>query len=111
MPVADTLPGVGFLPPNLAALLNALRVVSVKQVLIRGWGSPCATDDHLLADWITGVYRGRSIVLRVCRLCEAAEVRDRTVSITPTRAGVMTDRPDALLGWYSGARRNQRTYT
>ena len=111
MPVADTLGGVGFLPPNLAALLRELRAPTARQVLIRGFGSACATDDHVLRDWITGIFRGHFLVIRVCELCEAAEVRDRTVSVIPTARGRIKSTPDKLLGWYSGARRNQRVYT
>jgi hypothetical protein len=125
MPVADTLPGVSVLPPTLDVLLRKLRVASVRQVLIRGWGSPCADNEHVLEDWITGAYvlpvptRGvffldgmtRTIVLRVCVLCEMVQVRDRTVSVAPTSGGgTLRDSPDIHLGWYSGARAAQRTY-
>ncbi|HEY6568545.1 MAG TPA: hypothetical protein VI341_13600 [Actinomycetota bacterium] len=105
------LPGIGFLPPRLDALLNALRSVTVRQVLIRGWGSPCAADEHSMVDWITGMYRARYIVIRVCELCEAAEIRDRTTAIIPVVGGRMQSAPDILLGWYSGARRSQRVYS
>lgn len=110
MPVAGALPGVGLLPPSLALLLDGLRAVTVRQVVIRGWGSPCAEDEHLLRDWITGIYQGRHLVIRVCCLCEAAEVRDRTASLVPIVGGRIHSTPDRLLGWYSGARRNQRVY-
>lgn len=126
MPVADTLPGVAILPPSLETLLGALRQVTARQVIIRGFGSPCADNDHVFRDWITGIYRSpvpvkgvflfevtaRHLLLQICELCETVRVRDHTVSTARTRAGtIIRDSPDIQLGWYTGTRRNRRTYS
>lgn len=105
-----TLTGVRFLPARLPDLLRSLRAPHARQVIIRGAGSPCANDDHLMTDWINGVYRARDLLLRICQLCEAVEVRDRTVSIESDGARRIINRPDILLGWYTGARPANRTY-
>lgn len=63
-----------------------------------------------MADWVDGVYQNRQLLLRVCQLCEAVEVRDRTVTVTPVVGSKMVNKPDALLGWYTGARKSQRVY-
>jgi hypothetical protein len=102
------------LPPRLGDLLARLRVYPVR---IRGWRSSCSDQDHRmvpLADGSFLCYDGvrRDLRVSICADCEAACVRDVSVD---RLVGLPTGRHaprrrDGVIGWYSGARRNQRTY-
>jgi hypothetical protein len=116
------------LPPSLGALLEALEVLERRQVITRGYSRECGEDLHDFQRWLTGLYRppvpahvaaafratappALALVLDRCRNCETVEVRDRTFDrIAEGQRLVASGRRDGLLGWYSGARRNQRTY-
>jgi hypothetical protein len=46
----------------------------------------------------------------MCIACETVEVRDRTRFMERVVGSTITDTPDNLLGWYTGARPRQRVY-
>jgi hypothetical protein len=117
MPQATALGGVGFLPPALDDLLRGMAVASRRQLIVRGFSEDCAKADdvtgtaqHPFADWITGIYKARVLLLRMCIACETVEVRDRTRFMERVVGSTITDTPDNLLGWYTGARPRQRVY-
>lgn len=102
------------LPARLGDLLARLRVYPIR---VTGWRSECSDQEHRLVPLADGSYLcpdgiRRDVRVLICRDCEAACVRDVTVDRLP---GLITGRlaprrRDHVLGWYSGARRNQRTY-
>lgn len=103
------------LPPRLGDLLARLRVYPLR---IAGWRSECSQQDHRLVPLADGSYLcsdgiRRELRVLICADCEAACVRDVTVDSLPgLRPGRHAPRRrDHVIGWYSGARRNQRTYT
>lgn len=117
MPQETRLDRVGILPPDLPTLLDGIRVYVLHPLVIRGFSSDCAqaddvtgTTQHPYRDWITGVYKNRVLLLRMCIACETVEVRDRTKSMEAVVGARLTDTPDKLLGWYTGARPRQRVY-
>jgi hypothetical protein len=117
MPQATALGGVGILPPALDELLRDIAVVNRRSLIVRGFSEDCAkaddvtgTTQHPFADWITGIYKARVLLLRMCIACETVEVRDRTRSMEPVVGSQIRHTPDALLGWYTGARPRQRIY-
>lgn len=106
------------LPPRLDALLGSpgMRRYPIR---VTGWRSPCGEQDHRLVLLAEGPYRGpdlerRELRILVCADCESVCVRDVTVDRLPaptrTAASLPARRRDHVLGWYSGARRNQRQY-
>jgi len=102
------------LPSRAGELLARLRVYPVR---VTGWRSACSDQDHRLVPLADGSYLctdgiRRDLRLRVCADCEAIEVRDVTVDVLPgLSAGRLAPRRrDAVIGWYSGARRGQRVY-
>lgn len=124
---------VHILPPRLDALLAALTDAVREPVIIRGWSRECVDNEHQFARWISGHYSPPvpaqmarafpgvpgpvlDLVLYVCTNCEGLEVRDRTVDLIDDFDGrggrklIATGRRDGFLGWYSGARSNQRQY-
>jgi hypothetical protein len=103
------------LPQHLPDLLARLRVYPVR---ITGWRSDCGQQEHRLTIFAEGIYlcldnERRELRLYVCRDCETVCVRDITIDRLPGLApGRLTPRRrDKVLAWYTGARRNQRTYT
>lgn len=110
------------LPRRLDALLAGLRVYPLR---ITGWRSACSEQEHRLVLFAEGSYPcpdgiRRDLRLRMCRDCESVEVRDvsfddpadhdprgRGVAFTVRRP---LRRINQVIGWYSGARRNQRQY-
>lgn len=103
------------LPPRLDVLLAGLRVMPIR---ITGWRSTCSDQDHRLALLADGAYRcldgvRRDLRVFMCRDCEAVCVRDVSVDrLSGLPLGRLAPRRrDHVLGWYSGARRNQRQYS
>jgi hypothetical protein len=121
------------LPPRLDMLLAALRAPTREQVVVRGWSAECEQNEHQFARWMSGLYRPPvsrriasmfpgvpgptlELVLYICTNCEVAEVRDRTLDRLVDFDGngrrklVASGRRDGFLGWYAGARKNNRVY-
>lgn len=106
------------LPQTLAALLAGMRVTFRTTTPIRGTRPACQSEqDHRLHPFVEGRHVGTDAVARDLRLlmcadCESVCVRDislDTLSRLPT-GRLSPRRRDHVIGWYSGARRNQRTY-
>ncbi len=117
------------IPPTLDLLLNggrdalgrpwtAMRVVARRPVHLAGSSASCASDDHRLSAWLDGFHTGSDGVSRTLRLvlcddCGAVCVRDvsfdRLPGLSPGRQAPR--RRDHIIGWYTGARPNQRVYT
>jgi hypothetical protein len=111
------------LPQRLDALL-ATPGMRRFPVRVSGWRSACGEQDHRLVPFAEGRYRGpdlerRTLRLLICADCESVCVRDVTVDRLVDQAGIgprrtptlAPRRRDLILGWYTGARRNQRQYT
>lgn len=105
------------LPSRLDRLIAQMRITLRVPITITGWRADCGAQEHRLLVIFEGIHRGTDNVLRELRLlqcadCEAVCVRDITFDRLPrlatTRRGPA--RRDEILGWYSGARRNQRQY-
>lgn len=107
------------LPAKLPVLLAALSHVTARED-IRPSGATQACEawrTHRFAVMREGVHVGldgivRDLRIQMCRDCGAVCVRDVSVDRLPGlpigRRGAA--RRDLILGWYSGARRGQRTY-
>lgn len=112
------------LPQKLDALLASpgMRVFPIR---ITGWRSDCGRELHRLLVIAEGWYRGpdgvrRDLRVQMCADCESVCVRDVSfdtlATYDPTGRGprrpsrLAPRRRDHVLGWYSGARRNQRQY-
>lgn len=103
------------LPSRAGDLLARLRVYPVR---VAGWRAACSDQDHRLVPLADGSYlctdgKRRDLRLRICADCEAIEVRDASVDFLPglTTGRLAPRRRDAVIGWYSGSRRAQRTYS
>lgn len=104
------------LPARLDVLLAAPGMTRYP-LLITGWRGECAAQDHRLKLIAEGNVRCPDTVRRDLRIyqcadCEAVCVRDVSVDRLdrlPT-GGRLPLRRNHVLGWYSGARRNQQTY-
>lgn len=125
------------LPPSLTLLLEGGRgpdgrywsrlTVTARQPLnLGGAAASCLRDDHRLSWWLDGLHTGsdgmtRSLRLNACSDCGAVQVRDVSfddlTSHDPLGRGVVASarrpprRKSLVIGWYSGARPNQRTYS
>ena len=117
------------LPPTLALLLEGgrdaagrrwgpVRVASRDPLAIAGARQACLEQEHRLRRWVEGFHTGsdgvvRFLSLQACADCGAVCVRDRSFDgLDQLPAGRRPlRRRDHVLGWYSGARRNQRVYT
>lgn len=117
------------IPETLDLLLNGgrdrlgrpwtpVRVVASRPVRLRGSSVACAVHDHRLSAWVDGFHTGsdgiaRTLRLLLCDDCGAVCVRDvsfdRLPGVNPGR--LAPRRRDHVLGWYTGARPNQRVYT
>jgi hypothetical protein len=107
------------LPSRLDQLL-ASPTIRVLPVRVTGWRPDCDRQDHRLVPFAFGTFNGRELDLTICRDCEAVCVRDVSVDdlrrYDPEGRGPArpSSRPlrrrNLVLGWYSGARRNQREY-
>jgi hypothetical protein len=117
------------LPPTLSLLFDGgrdakgrlwqpLRVVRTKPLgKLGGARVECMADDHRLRSWIDGFHVGsdlvtRSLHINVCADCGSVCVRDASYDVLdrlPT-GGRPLRRKDHVIGWYSGARPNQREY-
>ena len=106
-------PVPSILPPSMATLLRVLRRVTVLSTLrFAGYRSDCGDGNHRLAEWLRGYFGVRELLVSRCLDCSVAEVRDisfDTLPDLPTGRLALRRRSD-LLGWYSGARSNQRVY-
>lgn len=116
------------IPPTLQLLIDGgrdaagfpwrpLRVATTAPLRITGARSDCTQQTHRLSRWLEGFHSGRDGVARFLRLeacsdCGAVCVRDRSfdsLDALPQGRGPLKRR-DHVMGWYSGSRRNQRTY-
>lgn len=117
------------LPPTLSLLLEggrdakgrvwlALRVVRQRPLgKLGGARAECMADNHELKPWVDGFHVGSDLVTRalhlnVCADCGSVCVRDASYDVLdglPT-GGRPLRRKDHVIGWYSGARPNQREY-
>lgn len=107
------------LPPSLDRLLAALSPVTFRAD-IRPAGARVACEtlrEHRFARLREGRHVGLDAVIRdlrvlMCQDCGAVQVRDVSIDTLPgLRAGrAGPARRDMVIGWYSGARRNQREY-
>lgn len=112
------------LPPKLDALLASpgMRVFPIR---ISGWRDDCGRETHRLLVVAEGWHRGpdgirRDLRVQMCADCESVCVRDVSLdtfaAYDPTGRGLLRPsslaprRRDHVLGWYTGARRNQRQY-
>lgn len=112
------------LPARLEALLQApgMRVYPVR---ITGWRPDCGREEHRLVIVAEGRHRGpdgvvRDLRVQMCADCESVCVRDVSfdslAAYDPLGRGTVRPsslaprRRDHVLGWYTGARRNQRQY-
>lgn len=106
------------LPQKLDGLLGSLTHVTYRaDIQPSGTARSCELRDHRFARFREGTHVGsdgivRDVALRMCQDCAAVEVRDVSYDRLP---GLPTGRKgparrDDILGWYSGARRNQREY-
>jgi hypothetical protein len=104
------------LPKTLDWLLRAMRVTWRQTVHVAGTRTICESEqDHRLSRFVEGRYAGpdgyvRDLRLLMCIDCESVCVRDITTDILPTDRRRPARRRDHVIGWYSGARRNQRQY-
>jgi hypothetical protein len=104
------------LPPTLEGLRRSMAVSWSTTITRQGARTECVSDqDHRLFPIITGRHVGldgvvRDLRLSMCQDCEAVEVRDVSYDRLPTATRQFPRRRDHVIGWYSGARRNQRTY-
>jgi hypothetical protein len=106
------------LPPKLDTLLRTIRVRRMNNITPSGASSLCKARTHPFENFIDGTHVGldgvrRDLLLQMCPHCGAVCVRDRSLDGLPGlpvgRGGMA--RRDHILGWYSGARPNQRQYT
>jgi hypothetical protein len=123
------------LPDTLDLLLNggrdaagrvwqALRVSMRRPLKLAGARSECLREDHRLVPWLDGFHAGsdglsRSIHLDACADCGSVCVRDTSFDtldrLDPGRGEARPARrpplrKDHVIGWYTGARPNQREY-
>jgi len=107
------------IPQHLDRLLATMRLTYRNLVAPRGTRPTCQSErDHRLVLFAEGRHVGRDGVVRdlrltICQDCASVCVRDITIDTLdrlPT-GGRKPRRRDLVLGWYSGARRNNRTYT
>lgn len=106
------------LPPKMPDLLTALRGVTYRADFApAGARAACEMRLHRFQRFREGRHLGldgvlRDLRLEMCADCGAVCVRDisydRLPGLQAGRGGPA--RRDLLLGWYSGARRNQREY-
>jgi hypothetical protein len=115
------------LQPKLDQLLHALIQVTYRADLMPGGARvECERRQHRFKRFREGRHVGldgvvRDLRLEMCADCGAVCVRDISLDTLSALSGDARDarltarsgprRRDHILGWYSGARRNQRTYT
>jgi hypothetical protein len=112
------------LPGRLEALLQSpgMRVFPIR---ITGWRAACGREEHRLLPIAEGWYTGpdrirRDLRVQMCADCESVCVRDVSLdtlaAVDPRGRGPLRPsrlaprRRDHVIGWYTGARRNQRQY-
>lgn len=95
-----------------------LRVVVQYPLRLRGARSACLEQDHRLGPWLEGFSTGSDLVTRylhlnACSDCGSVCVRDASFdSLEGLDPGSLkVRRKDHVIGWYTGARPRQRTYT
>lgn len=115
------------LPSTLHGLLGQLRVTFRADVRPTGARASCEVPevvggvprDHRLVRFREGRHVGldgvvRDLRLFMCADCEAVDVRDvsweEVWHTVRGRARLLPRRRDDHMGWYTGARRNQRVY-
>jgi hypothetical protein len=106
-------------------LWQAFRVLRRFPLRLMGARAACMDQDHRMADWLDGFYacsdgQTRQFRLLACEDCGAVCVRDISFDVAiatadglePVKAGRLAPRRrDHVIGWYTGARPNQRQYT
>ena len=95
-----------------------LRATVVYPLHLLGARAECAMQDHRLKPWIEGFASGsdgvtRYLHLNACADCGSVCVRDASYdSLERLPTGRLPlRRKDHVIGWYTGARPNQRVYT
>lgn len=105
------------LPSSLDRLVSEMAVTYHTPIHARGWRAACEGQEHRLLRFMEGRHRGldgvsRDLRLLVCADCAAVCVRDitydRLLGLPPS--SLAARRRDHVIGWYAGARRNQRLY-
>ena len=108
------------LPQHLDWLIRAMRIAWRQDPRLMGTRSVCESEqDHRLTRWIEGRHVGTDGVVRDLRLfmcidCASVCVRDITLDTLARLPGAQRLPPrrrDHVIGWYTGARRKERTYT
>lgn len=97
----------------------ALRVITRGRPLaLAGATADCLREDHRMTGWVEGFAScsdgiTRHLRLVVCADCGAVCVRDITIDSLPglPSGRLAPRRRDDILGWYTGARPRQRTYS
>jgi hypothetical protein len=106
------------LPPTLDVLLGRLVLATRYPVKVAGARAVCESEqDHRLELFAEGRHIGhdgiaRDLRISMCIDCESVCVRDvsrDTIARLPTGRHPLRRR-NHVLGWYTGARRNQRQY-
>lgn len=107
------------LPSSLGALLTQMRITyRDDNYRVGGMSSLCAMREHRLHPFRAGRHLGSDGVIRdlrllICTDCETVCVRDVSVDTlgdARRQSRLAPRRRDEILGWYTGARRNQREY-
>lgn len=106
-------PAPSILPPSMTTLLRVLRNAKVlTPIRFAGYRPDCGDGDHRLVAWLRGYFGLRELLISRCLDCEMAEVRDVSFDRIPglPTGRLALRRKSDLLGWFSGARSNQRVY-
>jgi hypothetical protein len=97
---------------------SPIRMTERNPLKLGGARSDCLMQDHRLVRWLAGFAidaKGvvRFLALYACADCGAVCVRDQSVdTLERLPAGRRPPRrKDHIIGWYSGARPQQRIYT
>lgn len=105
------------IPRTLDRLIAELRLTFRAPIRVTGWRTECGREEHRLMLWLEGRHHGhdgrwRSLRVLICTDCESVCVRDVSVDGLPNlpTGRLAPRRKDHVIGWYSGARRNQRQY-
>ena len=99
-------------------LWNPLRILRRLPLRLLGPRNECLREDHRMVDWVEGFHLcsdavTRQLRLLACQDCGAVCIRDVSFDSLPGLASgrLAPRRRDHVIGWYTGARPNQRQYT
>ncbi len=97
---------------------SPLRVVVQYPLRLRGARSACLEQDHRLGPWLEGFATGSDLVTRylhlnACADCGSVCVRDASLDSLDglDHGSLALRRRDHVIGWYTGARPRQRSYS